>query len=520
MNLSESESRTKDPESRGHSIEQAFQPAALQEFPVLFRHDWRATLTRIAEYSNEACYPSRLLNQLRFPSPQRGRGAKGEGASTQRTGPAVQFWVPPTDRLYRNPPHPQPLSGAGARGAASKVWRQRTAAHGICRNASCHSANAKQAGPPHKRVRVSGLGIQLCLIFLLCTPLPAQTALECVRVVSKSIERQVRLPGELLPYLSVPIHAKVAGFVDKVEVDRGSVVKKGQVLLTLIAPETEAQIAEATSKGQAIQLQRAEAAAKLSAAKSTYDRLKAASQTPGVVAGNDLVVAEKNVEAAQAVVNAYEGSVKAAEASVESLKALEKYLTVTAPFDGIITDRSVHPGALTGPNSGTGASPLLKLEQLNRLRLTVAVPEAQVGGIVKAAQVPFTVPAFPGEKFHGVVRRVAHALDTKTRTMAVELDVVNPALRLASGMYAEVLWPVRKDRPALLVPPTSIATTTERTFVVRIKNDVAEWISVSRGALAGELVEVYGPLQDGDLIARRGTDELREGTRVKVIQAH
>jgi membrane fusion protein, multidrug efflux system len=357
---------------------------------------------------------------------------------------------------------------------------------------------------------------KLCLVLLLSTPILAQTRVECVRVISKSIDRQVRLPGELLPYLSVSIYARVAGFVDRVEVDRGSVVKKGQVLVTLVAPETEAQIAEASSKAQAIQLQRAEAAAKLSSAQSTYDRLKTAAQTPGVVAGNDLVVAEKNVEATQALVSAYEGSIQAAEASVRSLKALEKYLTLTAPFDGIITDRMVHPGTLTGPNSGAGSSPLLKLEQLNRLRLTVAVPEAHVGGIVKNARVPFTLPAFPGETFHGVVRRITHALEPKTRTMPVELDVANPNLRLASGMYAEVLWPVRKERPALLVPPASIATTTERIFVIRIKNDIAEWVPVSRGAAAGDLVEVYGPLQDGNLIARRGTDELREGTRVKV----
>src|SRR6267142_1092536 len=143
---------------------------------------------------------------------------------------------------------------------------------------------------------------RLGMVFLLSTPLLAQTPVECVRVISKSVERQVRLPGELLPYLSVPIHAKVAGFVDRVEVDRGSVVKKGQVLATLVAPEMETQIAEAQSKAQAVELQRAEAVAKLSSAKSTYDRLKAASATPGVVAGNDLIVAEKNVEAAQALV--------------------------------------------------------------------------------------------------------------------------------------------------------------------------------------------------------------------------
>src|SRR5262245_1098709 len=389
----------------------------------------------------------------------------------------------------------------------SRMWRkagdERTAAKGLLRRETNFLALYR-----------------FWLIFLLPLPVLAQTPVECVRVISKSIEREVRLPGELLPYLSVPIHAKIAGFVDKVEVDRGSVVRKGQILLTLVAPETEAQIAEARSKGQAIQLLRAEAAAKLAAAKSTYDRLKAASQTPGVVAGNDLIVAEKNVEAAEALMNAYEGSAKAAEASVQSLQALEKYLTIMAPFDGIITDRNVHPGALAGPNSGTGSMPLLKLEQLNRLRLTVAVPETHVGGIVKTAQVRFTVPAFPGETFHGVIRRVAHNLDPKTRTMAVELDVVNPTLRLASGMYAEVLWPVRKERPALLVPPTCIATTTEHTFVVRIKNDVAEWVPVSRGSAAGELVEVYGPLQDGDLVARRGTDELREGTRVKVLLGH
>ena len=357
---------------------------------------------------------------------------------------------------------------------------------------------------------------KLCMLFLLSTPLLAQTPVECVRVVSKSVERQVRLPGELLPYLSVLIHAKVTGYVDNVNVDRGSVVKKGQTLATLAAPEMESQIAEAESKAHAIELQRAEAAAKLAATKSTYDRLKAASATPGVVAGNDLMVAEKNVEAAQALVNGYEGSIKAAQSSVQSLKTLEKYLTVTAPFDGVITERTVHPGALVGPSSGMGVLPLLRLEQVHRLRLVVAVPEPQVGGIVRNARVPFTVQAFPGETFYGVVSRIAHALDQKTRTMAVELEVANSNLRLAPGMYPEVLWPVRRDRPALLVPQTSLVTTTERIFVVRIKNDVVEWVSVARGAAAGDLVEVYGPLRDGDLVVRRATDELREGTRVKI----
>src|SRR5215510_10892833 len=101
----------------------------------------------------------------------------------------------------------------------------------------------------------------------------AQPSVEVVQVISKPVEREVKLPGEVRPYLSVPIHAKVSGFVDRVNVDRGSVVKQGQVLMTLVAPEMAAQLAEAESKVQALQLQQAEAEAKAAAAKTAYEAM-------------------------------------------------------------------------------------------------------------------------------------------------------------------------------------------------------------------------------------------------------
>ena len=344
------------------------------------------------------------------------------------------------------------------------------------------------------------------------TAAPAAAPVELVRVASKAVERQVKLPGEFQPYLAVPIFAKLPGFVKRVAVDRGSTVKEGQVLVDLEAPEMQTQIVEAQSKAQAIGLQRAEAEAKLAGAQSTYDRLKAASATPGVVAENDVVVAQKTAEAAQALVRSYDDSIKAAQAQVQSVKDLEQYLTLKAPFNGIITERNVHPGALVGP--GTGSTPLLRLHQISRLRLVVAVPEALVGAMVKGARVPFTVPAYPGETFYGVLNLTAHDLDEKTRTMAVELDVRNADLRLAAGMYPEVQWPVRRPQPSLLVPPTTIVTTTERTFVIRVNNGTAEWVNVGRGARVGDLIEVFGALKDGDTIVRRGTDEIREGAKV------
>ncbi|HZT30219.1 MAG TPA: efflux RND transporter periplasmic adaptor subunit [Bryobacteraceae bacterium] len=356
------------------------------------------------------------------------------------------------------------------------------------------------------------------VLSLLAATLGAQQAVEVVSVVARPVERTVELPGEFLPYLSVAVHAKVTGFVERVEVDRGSVVRKDQLLATLEAPELRAQVLEAESQVRAAEARRAEVQAKLVAAQSTYERLKAASSTPGAVAANELIVAGKAVDAAQAQVRAEEASARASASAVQSLREMENYLRVTAPFAGVITERDVHPGALVGP-AGQHSGALFQLEQNTRLRLVVAVPEVEVSGIVAGARVPFLVPAWPGETFQGVIARAAHSLDPKTRSMAVELDVTNPQGRLAPGMYPTVKWPVRELRAALLVPPSSVVTTTERTFVIRVKDGRIEWVDVAKGPPAGDLLEVFGPLRAGDAIVRRASDELRQGSRVTVRQA-
>jgi membrane fusion protein (multidrug efflux system) len=345
----------------------------------------------------------------------------------------------------------------------------------------------------------------LVALLLLQAPL-----VETVRVVAKPVERVVRLPAELLPHQKVAVRAKVMGFVETVEVDRGSVVTRDQVLARLVAPEMKAHILEAESKAQAVEAQRAEAQAKLTAEEGTLGRLWQAAATPGVVAGNDILLAEKAVEAARARVQSLENSARAAREALEALRELERYLVVTAPFDGVITERHVHPGALVGPSTEA----LFELEQVARLRLVVPVPEADLGTVTKGTRVTFTVSSYPGETFAGCVARVARSLDPKTRTMPVEVDIVNTGDRLAPGMYPEVNWPVRRARPSLLVPPSAVVTTTERTFVIRVKDGQAEWVNVARGAAAGGLVEVVGSIRAGDLLVRRASDEIRDGTRV------
>jgi membrane fusion protein, multidrug efflux system len=332
-----------------------------------------------------------------------------------------------------------------------------------------------------------------------------------VPLVSKSVSRTVDLPGEIQPYLSVAIHAKVSGYLEKITVDRGSPVKAGEVIAELRAPELQAQIAEAESKAQGAESDRAQAEAQLNAAQSTYDRLKKASETPGAIAGNELVQAEQQVDAAKAVVRARAQAVSAARNAVQAQKDVQAYLRITAPFDGVVTERLAHPGALVGPATDA----LVTIEQVSRLRIIVPVPEQNLGSLSHGATVGFRVPAYPDRVYTGTVARSAHMLDPKTRTMAVELDATNRDGSLAPGMYPTIKWPVKSGKTSLWAPRTAVVTTSERTFVIRDRDGHAEWVDVKKGVADGDLVEVSGNLHAGDRVVRRGTDELREGAAIR-----
>jgi RND family efflux transporter MFP subunit len=356
----------------------------------------------------------------------------------------------------------------------------------------------------------------LALGFLVASVLrPAEPVnAELAAVQALKLERLITLPGELKPFESVVLYARVSGFVEKILVDKGSVVKKGDTLVTLGAPEIALQTAAAESKFRIAKSQLAEAKAKQQAAQLTFQQLKEASKTEGVIAEVELFQAQSALEAARASADAASGAADAAEAAFQVTKQMEQYLIVTAPFDGIITERHVHTGALVGPSPGAS---LLRLEQVRRLRLEVAVPESDVARIANGVAVAFTVPPYPTRRFSARVARLSRSLDPRSRTMSVELDVDNSAGLLAPGMYPEVAWPVRSSRDILTVPATAVARTTERTFVVRIRQGLAEWVDVRRGALLGEAVEVMGDLAPGDLVLRRATDEVRPGTVVQRV---
>jgi len=350
---------------------------------------------------------------------------------------------------------------------------------------------------------------------------PAGTiTIDVVRAIEKPLEVELSLPGELTPYRSVAIYPRVTGFVKTIRVDRGSRVRAGDLLATLDAPELVAQQAEAQSKVQAAEAQLAAARSKAESDRSTYDRLKTASATPGVVAGNDVMIAEKVAAASQSQVTAAQQNVEAARQASNAIRDVQGYLQVSAPFDGVVTERNVHPGALVGPAGGPGSTaPMVRLVEINRLRLVVPVPEAYTAEMTRGTQIPFTVAAYPGQAWFGTIARISQSVDVSSRTMAVELDVVNQDARLAPGSFCQVRWPIRRSGLSLFVPSGSVATTTDRTFVVRIRGGQAEWVDVKTGLASGSLIEVFGDLRAGDQIAARGTDEIRPGTKVAARMA-
>ena len=338
---------------------------------------------------------------------------------------------------------------------------------------------------------------------------------EVTAVLAKRLDLTINLPGELRPYEAVAIYPKVVGFVQWIGVDRGSHVRAGQIIARLVAPELVSQRAEAQSKAESAQSQLAAGQAKLAGDQSTYAKLQAAAKTPGVVAGNDLLLAQKAVEADQAQVKALSDNVEAARQALRAVSETEQYLRITAPFEGVITERNIHPGALVGPNQSV---PMLRVETLQHLRLIVPVPETYIAAVPEGSEVKFTVPAFPRQKFKGRIARISHAVDAKTRTMPVELDVNNPGGTLTPGSFSEVMWPVRRPGASLLVPSSAIGTNLERTFVVRVRNGKTEWVDVKPGATSGTNTEIFGDLQPGDQVAVRGTDELAPGMQVNAQQ--
>jgi len=369
--------------------------------------------------------------------------------------------------------------------------------------------------------------------------------LKVLPIISTTLFREDRLPGEIEAYQDVLIYPKIPGFVKWIGVDRGSVVKKGQLMVEMYAPEylarrneilaeaaaAKASVAAADSKLEDMEADLKKRQADLLADQSTYQRVYGASLVPGVIEDNEVVQWAQTVEADRQDVNSLIKRVNARndELSARKQELLAKtreydrnadfasYLQISAPFNGYVTDRRMHVGSFVGPD-GTGAyPPICRVKQLDLLRIITPVPERETAEVVLGSQVQFSVSSFPDRRFVGTVARISNNLDRTTRTMDVELNFLNPDYKILPGMFCEVYWPTRRHQKSLFVPIAAVVSTPLKTFVCRVKNDVVEWVTVSKAEIMNGMVEIFGDVKEGDLVAAQASEDLLDKSRVKPI---
>jgi RND family efflux transporter MFP subunit len=159
------------------------------------------------------------------------------------------------------------------------------------------------------------------------------------------------------------------------------------------------------------------------------------------------------------------------------------------------------------------------MANVRRLRLVIAVPVVDVQDVRVGQIVSFTVPSVPGRKFEAPVARIADALDNRTRTMAIELDVQNSEAVLTAGEFATVQWPVRRPMPTMQVPQTAIANDQQTQFVIKVANGTAHWITVTTGMTVDGKTEIFGTINPGDFVVKRASDALHDGATVRAKKA-
>jgi RND family efflux transporter MFP subunit len=321
-------------------------------------------------------------------------------------------------------------------------------------------------------------------------------------VVQRNISSSVQLPGELSPFESVDIFPKVNGYIKNVFVDRGSVVKKGQLLMTLEAPEINQQVQTAKSN-----LAKANELYLIS--KDRYERLLQANRTAGAVAPFDLESAKSKMASDLA-------NVQAERSTLNAVGQMQAYLQVRAPFNGIITERNVHPGALVGPNAKVGDKPMLSLQQLDHLRLVVNIPESIISSVNKNSKVEFKLNAYPEKTFYATVSRRAGVINKSVRSEATEFDVPSNNGEIKPGMYAEVKIPVSSSNNSFVVPSTAIVHSTKGVYVVAVDGQKrTKFVDVQEGLTDKDSTQIFGDLRGVQTVLKHPSSEVEEGTVIE-----
>jgi RND family efflux transporter MFP subunit len=327
----------------------------------------------------------------------------------------------------------------------------------------------------------------------------------------------VSWPGTTEAYAQANIYARASGYISKRDVDIGSQVKAGDLLVEITAPELDHQIAQAESTLAQMQASLKQAIAQRDLAQVTWDRDNPLVQK-GWVTPQQGDTDRLTLQARTAAVSVAQANIDAQTAQLRVLNQQKAYQSVVAPFNGVITQRNVDVGALVQADATSGTF-LFNLMQSDVLRIQLYVPQDEAFGVGPGVEAVIRVPEIPGRDFPGTVTRIADALQPGTRTLLTEIDVPNPDRLLQPGVYCNVELKIPRKSPSLIVPSEAIVFNRDGLSVVVVDNGVARVHRVNAVRDFGTTVEVNTGVKEGDQVILNPPVDLTDGHKVQIRPA-
>ncbi len=349
-----------------------------------------------------------------------------------------------------------------------------------------------------------------------------------VKVTRHDLSRDLEVTAEFRPFQEVELHAKVAGYLKTITVDAGDRVAAGQVLATLEVPEYAEELAHAAAGERRTELDVVRAKSEVKRTESNYQMRKLSyERLQKVFQSRPKLVALQEVDTAAAQLREAEGqweSAKAAQASTEQqvvvsgatkerVRTMMNYLKIIAPFDGVVTKRYAHPGAMiqAGTASQTQAMPVVRISQISRLRMVLPVPESAVSRIRPGGAVEVRVDTLK-TVIQGRVARSSGRLDPATRTMETEVDIDNREGTVLPGMFGTASIRLESRAGAIAVPVQAVAghNTKPSVFVLNPAKRLEERL-VTLGLETPSLLEITTGLEEGELVVIGNRSGLKPG---------
>ncbi|MDP2321799.1 MAG: efflux RND transporter periplasmic adaptor subunit [Acidobacteriota bacterium] len=342
----------------------------------------------------------------------------------------------------------------------------------------------------------------------------APMTVELGTVKRGDVAAHLTVVGNLIGLQTVDVAPRTNGRLLTVSVQMGDPVRRGQVIGKIEDREIVEQVSQAEASLLVSKATIRQREADLNVAKVNFERSQNLFERQ-LLAKQALDDAESRFLAADAQIDLSKAQLAQAEARLKELKINLQNTTVTSPVDGFVGKRNVDPGAMVSQNT-----PIASVVDISKLKMVVNVVEKDIRLVTVGDSGQVDVDAYPGEKFHGRIARVAPVLDPSTRTATMEIEIANTDMRLKPGMYARVSLVVEERKGTLVAPKNAVIDFENRRGVwVPNEDNRARFVAVQVGIEDPEKIEIVEGLKEGDRIVTTGATAVRNNDQLMIAGA-